>query len=145
MIIPLRQRHFTIWIILAIVLPIFVILSLIYKPRIITDNFERKLPQKLSTLLGSSDTKEFTFNIRTDGIKYQLEVIIKTPLTSPSLLIYQQNNDRESFEDNQLIGALGPKGTYRFDLQINPTDSHIPFTLYDHIKKSIIQNIEITL
>ncbi|MEM7101865.1 MAG: hypothetical protein AAF502_01965 [Bacteroidota bacterium] len=140
MIRSLQSTHRVIWLILAIALPVGFVLALMSKPVIPLDEpVLRSSNDAFSQVLKNASTNEFDVNLRggDDGVPKQLEVIIKKPLTSPSVVVYANFDGNPDIEKDVLIGNLGPQGTYRFLFEApeGKTDG-IGIYFYDLIKKS---------
>ena len=75
--------------------------------------------------------------------RYQLEIIIKEPLTAPSNQVYLSLDETtQSIEGKLLLGNLGPKGIYRFDLNNMPeVPEKLYLILYDGIKNQTLKTI----
>lgn len=132
----LRKRHLHIWVILALLLP----LGFIWAYQVIPST--ESSPSLLPT--GSSLSDELFLVSLTAGSNKapKLEISIQQPLSTPSTLVYLTSKSSPEIEQAILIGALGPKGVYHFDLprQI-PDDPLILF--YDAINQQMYHQIAI--
>lgn len=116
MIKPLRTYHYYLWRIWVVLLPVGFILAIWVIPQNQTGEYQiPNVVKAAATLVSQVPSTSYEFNLRkTDGVPgYQLELILKEKLTVPTCLVYLQT------ETNQLIGQLGPTGTYYFDLPQN--------------------------
>ncbi len=120
---------------MAIGLPLLFTVSYIKIPAPAFDDIQQsKTP--LPQIRGSLENEQFKFQLRSDGEKDQLEVIIKKPLAQPAAFLYGP--------DQLFIGKLGPKGVYRFDIKERVTSSVMDIAITDPIKKTT-SNFEISL
>jgi hypothetical protein len=145
MISQLRRRHLTIWMALAVLLPIgFIAASLSIPTPATMTQLASSAPPALPTILASGETPELKFNRRTAAqSEQQLEVVIKQPLTQASALVYL-SEDPQAMEKHpgMLLGRLGSKGVYRFAVPAGLSAEKVwKVTLYDVLKDQSIQTI----
>lgn len=112
----LRRAHYRIWLALAVLLPLGWVAAILAIPGDIQQEPVRA-PQiaALPVLLVSKESGSFLINLRTDsaGAKKQLEILLKSPQTNPSTLVYWINAHQQR---PVLLGALQTRGLYRFEL-----------------------------
>ena len=131
MIRSLRKRHLNAWIILALVLP----LGFIWAYLVIPHN----LPDPLEAVVSTGEL--FSIKKATNGTD-QLEITIQQPLTTPSTLVYLAGKSTPDIKTALLIGSLGPRGKYVFNLPSQlPQDPVVLF--YDAISKNIYHQVAI--
>jgi hypothetical protein len=134
----LRKSHIRIWVIAAVIMPIFIILSIIGRPDfpINQAGYNPTSIQALPNIIKPLETNKLKINLRAkEKTIGQLEIFVKEPLKSASTTIYYLENKGKG----RFIGSIGSKGLYRF-----PIDKSIRgIVLYDPIKKRDIQLIEI--
>ena len=148
MIKPLRKKHFQAWTALAVLLPAGIILSWLVIPntapvKIVAAPAVELLPVVQAT----RQTLSSCINLRSDAGKtnWQLEWKNKLPLTVPSAVIYQYNEeDLKSFNTAKsgLVGRIEATGDYTFALQnvaIDKKDLHV--VVYDFIHNRIVDSI----
>jgi hypothetical protein len=135
MIKPLRRRHLQVWSLLAILLPATIMAGWLAIPRAATDFLlQSEAPPPLPLLLAQSDKPGRTVSLRAsaDTSTLQLEWIERSPLTTPTALVYA---------GQALLGRIGPQGTYRFSFRPTPNGKHPPITVYDIIHHQLIEKI----
>ena len=143
MIKPLRQRHFQIWTLWSVLIPVGIIGAVLVRPEFPNDRLLQ--PERTPTLpvvLKSADRDEYTVNIRisADTSQIQLEWINKKTLTHPTATIYETNDVTNNLNGALLIGRIEARGAYHFRLPRKNTDSY-HFILYDFIHDQIIDSI----
>lgn len=134
----LRKRHFAIWIILGISLPIgfFAAYQAIPKPVNVDQQVLFGLPQAYEIVEKTYESEAFDARIRvgaTSGMK-QFEIQWKQPMPNSSQLVY--------LDDNELLGTTG--GASIFRINFDSTLSQRPlkkFSLKDPITKDITHSI----
>jgi hypothetical protein len=145
MISQLRKRHLTIWMALAVLLPIGFIAAILSIPTPATmAQLASSVPPALPTVLASGETPELKLNRRTaNQPDQQLEVIIKQPLTHASALVYLSEEGKAMGKrPGTLLGRLGSKGVYRFAVPaVLSTEKTWKVILYDALKDQRIQTI----
>ena len=141
MILPLRNRHRSIWILLAVVLPIAFVGAYLIIPerpegRILLNNQRVANPGAVITnqtitanLIGSPD----------QGLT--LEVRLPQPLKSSFVTAYISSDDQEWPGNALLLGTLQGIGTYQFEIKEEEIRTRL--ILYDEIKQELIKSIEI--
>ncbi|MEZ4851671.1 MAG: hypothetical protein R3B93_24280 [Bacteroidia bacterium] len=150
----LRKRHLRIWVILAFLLPMGFISAFFEKPdKIIVAESGNDLAPALRDILRESEDDQLKVNVRSESFvseidstelsRYQLEIIIKEPLTAPSNQVYLSLDEtKQSIEGKLLLGNLGPRGIYRFDLKNMPeVPEKLYLILYDGIKNQTLKTI----
>ncbi|MEO1049886.1 MAG: hypothetical protein AAFX87_04655 [Bacteroidota bacterium] len=150
MIIPLRKRHFLIWIVLGILLPIMAITAFINVQKIPPSEvtFNKQSPP-LPDIKHEAQDEYVKINIRANASgEYQLETIILQPFVSASSLIYLSNSSNPAdFDQAAFVGSITAKGVYRFKIpasSINNRDM-VNVIFYDKVKENIFENIEVKL
>ena len=142
MIKPLRQRHFQIWTLWSVLIPVGIIGAVLVRPEFPNDRLLQ--PERTATLpvvLKSADKDEYTVNIRisADTSQVQLEWINKKTLTHPTATIYETNDETKNINGALLIGRIEARGAYLFKLPRNTDSYH--FIVYDFIHDQIIDSI----
>lgn len=136
MIIPLRNRHYMVWIMLTILLPIGFFAAWRFVPNKIFDESELALLQPaVGELVQSYTTTNFVVNLRVGNVGAQVEVLIRQPLENPSTFVYLG----DTVEEATTLGVLGAKGLYRFNLPRAPKEGKLIF--FDRIKNETIESI----
>ncbi len=127
----LRKAHLLTWGLLLIIIPTFMIL-------VIKDlNFSDQYTQlnannyKKKKALVSSENEFIKVSIFKNEIAYQLNVALKTPLQSPSTVLYNGSNET--------IGQLQGVGIYNFKLNLPIKKVY----LKDDIKHTIITELNL--
>jgi len=135
MIKPLRRTHLRVWSLLAVLLPAAILAGWLAVPRPATDVvLQPQAPASLPLLLGQNDKPERAVSLRStaDASTLQLEWVERSPLTTPSALVYA---------GPVLLGRIGPRGVYRFSFRPTPEGKRPQITVYDIIHHKIIEKI----
>lgn len=108
----LRAIHRHIWFVWALLLPLMWVAALRSIPGPLQGDpfgasFGASLPAALPVIRGQKETADFLISLRSDSAfkEVQLEVLIKTPISTPALNVYWNNGS---------IGVLSSQGLYRF-------------------------------
>ena len=119
----LRRSHRTIWLVLAVALPVGFGAALnAVKPIPEQAPVSQPLPDALPVVVRSVDTPTLRITLRrtTQPTNFQLDVVVKTALDVPSAVVrVQQPSGWQS------IGLLSAPGMYRFSLPGSGTHPHI--------------------
>lgn len=143
----LRVWHRRIWYTWAVLLPVAFAAAVYWIPRqVSTTGRGEEIAAPLPVVVKFSESDLVLVNLR-DSTQVapgtQLEVKLKKPLTIPSSLVYVSSLSNGAPEGWRLLGQLGPKEVYRFDLSsINPADV-LYVILYDPVRKRIFQTIKL--
>ena len=148
MILPLRKRHLFTWATLAVLLPVGFVSAYLVIPKPVADRVEyfgQATP--LEKVLGTGDDEFFLVNYRSsidDSIK-QVEIVIKKPLSKPFALAYLSViPEPATVEGLMLLGKLGSKGVYRFNLnQPVIISGNFYIVFFDFIKKEKFHSLKI--
>ncbi|MFT3908167.1 MAG: hypothetical protein QM737_01975 [Ferruginibacter sp.] len=145
MIKQLRKKHLQVWTILLFLLPAIIISGwLAIKKTAIEQNLlQPSSAEALSNIIRSIDKENFTAHLRTNNERssIQLEWINKSPITTPSALIYKLTaGNKRNINDNEIIGRIDSRGSYHFALK-NDSTAGFHFVLYDFIHHQIIDSI----
>ena len=146
MIRSLRKRHWQIWTLMAVILPLGMISGWLVVPRPVKDHlWQPSSSVALPVILKTVKRENYTVNLRAsaDGSARQLEWINQSALTSPSAIVYElaASDTARPMENSALIGRIDSRGTYHFNLKKENTDSPVQFVLYDIIHHQIIDRI----
>lgn len=109
----LRKIHRYTWFSLAILLPIGWLAAIWAIPAEVWQTPIRPdQPDPLPIVLQSRESGDFVINLRQDstGIRQQIEIVIKKPLTNPNTTVTAEG------EKEILLGLAGTRGIWRFDL-----------------------------
>lgn len=143
----LRVWHRRIWYTWTLLLPLGFIIAVYCIPRQVTTNAKAgEVVAALPVVVKSSENDLALVNLRDTtqaATGAQLEIKLKRPLAIPSTLVYVSSLSNGAPQGGQLLGQLGSKEVYRFDLStINPVDvSYV--ILYDPVGKRIFQTIKL--
>ena len=148
MIHALRKRHRYTWVGLAILLPLGFILAFISIPdkQIESINLEIGQVVALPDVVKSKAGTNVNITIRKapDKSEQQLEIVVMHPLKSPAASVYLSAQPFDQAAGGQLIGQLGPKGVYRFNLDsVQSQYSNFYLLVYDHIKAQTIEQLNL--
>ncbi len=137
----LRKAHRYIWFSLAVLMPLGWLLAIRAIPDEIWQQPLRPAqPAQLPLLVRSKQSGDFVISLREDSSSKhkQVEVFIKKPLENPNTVITIGN------DGGVLLGLLGTRGVYRFDLD-SLTASKNPFVLRleDRIEGRILRTINL--
>ena len=152
MIKSLRKRHFQRWLLLAIALPAGIVSAWLVIPKPLhQDLLQPGNSLALPVLCKGVDRGRYLINLRcnTDSTAFQLEWINKSPLTTPSALIYLAGENDKVMErgdtamgQGDLIGRIGGRGIYHFSLKGKMANSPIKLAVYDILHHRIIEQIK---
>lgn len=140
----LRKKHFLIWSLLALLLPLLLIATLLIRPKTF---HQTSLPQAVATafptLIESKESDAFSINLRSNpNGRQQIEIILKEALQFPSATVIIQPNKQAATREDITLGQLGNHGTYRFDWPPQlASKGAFHLKIYDHIKEQQIANI----
>lgn len=129
----LRKTHRIAWFSLAVLLPLAWLAAVLAVPdKLCQEPARAPQPAPLGSIVQSKQSENLLLNLRSDaaGRRYQLEVLITKPLTSPNAVVWCKQAD----QTNKQLGLLGAKGVYRFDLDSTATQT-IEVTVTDELKK----------
>ncbi|MCK6691202.1 MAG: hypothetical protein L6Q97_03765 [Thermoanaerobaculia bacterium] len=133
----LRKTHRYAWYALAILLPMGWLAAIRAIPGEIRQQpVRREQALALPVLAQSRQSGDLLINLRQDssGTKRQLEIFIQKPLSNPNTLVILENQHAE-----QLIGLLGTRGVWRFDL--DSLTVPIKLRLEDKIHNRVLQKL----
>jgi len=140
MILPLRNKHRSIWILLAVILPAAFVLAYLIIPERPKGKF---LPnnQRVANPGAVSTNQSITANlIGSPDQGLTLEVRLSHPLKSSFVTAYISSDDQEWPGNALLLGNLQGVGTYQFE--IRKEEMRTTLILYDEIKQQPIKSIE---
>jgi len=143
MIRPLRKKHFQIWSVLSVLIPVGIITAwLSVKQPAHNALLQPATAEALPNIVSSADSKDYIVRLRSRSrVPEQLEWINKTILTVPSAVIYQIEPGSTNVNAADLIGRIEAKGNYYFPLKTNSIYAKPRFILYDFIHEKIIDSI----
>lgn len=142
----LRKRHLYTWIVIAILLPVGMFVAFQAIPTTTISNqqlvFSQSAIEKVAPIQ-SSDCCDFALINGGLGQK-KLQIEVKKAIEYPSVLVYQTAKLDDPIEQGTLLGQLTTQNLYQFDLAPNTSGQYnFAIQLYDGIKKSIIQKVEL--
>ena len=141
MIAKLRKRHFQLWAVIALILPILIILAYTNVREIETDDFELAQPAAFSDVIANSQGEYTLLNLRKQGTEYQLEAVISKPIQAANTMVQMKSE-----KGDIILGRLGSKGLYRFAIPEGVVISdELQISIFDQIKKMEIEKINISL
>jgi len=142
MIRQLRRRHFQIWSLMLILIPLGIIAATLVIPKQHKNATLQPSPSLvLPVIIKTVDRKHYTINLRGNSqIPGQLEWINKSVLTFPTAIIYKTAPGKHDINNADLIGRIEARGTYHFDLK-NDSAINYHFILYDFIHQQVIDSI----
>ena len=146
MIKQLRKRHFQIWSIMLVLIPLGIIAATWVIPKQ-TKNALLQPPGSaaLPVIISTVDKKDYTINLRGNStVPSQIEWINKTVLTVPTAVIYKIISGKNDISGADLVGRIEARGTYHFNLK-NDLASEYHLVLYDFIHNQIIDSINFKL
>lgn len=135
---PLRRTHRTIWLLLAIALPVgFVAALRINQAPLLQEPIVQPLPAPLPVLIRSVTTGSVIMNLRRtgQGVERQIELLVKRPFHRPSAVVRVRQNGNW-----RAVGLLNAPGVYRFALPT--TDNHPQVEIMDDVHGRTIWTIE---
>lgn len=133
----LRKTHRYAWYALAILLPMGWLAAIRAIPGEIRQQpVRREQALALPVLAQSRQSGDLLINLRQDssGTKRQLEIFIQKPLTEPNTAVILENQPTD-----QLIGLLGTRGVWRFEL--DSLTVPIKLRLEDKIHGRVLQKL----
>ncbi len=143
----LRRRHFQIWSMLLVLLPVSIIMARLAIPKFPAN----KLLQPQSVLpypeiIKTVNKEDYTINIRkANNAALQLEWINKKILNFPTATIYKVPAGNNDIKKGILIGRIESKGDYRFAIDTAFHADHFSsyqLVLYDFIHQQVIDTIK---
>jgi hypothetical protein len=145
MIYSLRKRHFRIWLLLAIGLPILFYISLNGIPvNFPVSDFEEPIARAYDQLIVEEkrDRVEVRYFRDTHLPGRLIEIEVVQPLSHPGVMAYASTDAQSK---GVRIGLVESTGTYRFSL---PRDllpnQYLLITLFDELKKTEVERFELT-
>lgn len=141
----LRSWHFSIWLVLAILLPISIIIAwwaIPITPIVMLP--ERKKMEILPLKLQSQETPQHIVTIRANADKtiLQLQWKNKTALTVPSAIIYLQQNEEKDITNSLMVGRIEARGEYNFPIKKDEFgNNEIRLVVYDFIHGVVIERL----
>lgn len=115
----LRKAHRYIWFSLAVLLPAGWLAAIWAIPGDVWQTPVRpEQPAPLAIVVQSKESGDFVVNLRQDsaGGRKQIEIFIKKPLLTPNTTLIAEGPEK-------IIGQLGTRGFWRFDLDSLTTQS----------------------
>lgn len=128
------------WMTIAILLPVGFVAAVLDRPEFPVNEFNlRKIPDAYPQTVKSTEGGNYRLKIlKNDQGKYQLELLLKKPLNSPSPTLYLNVTGKEEIKENTFVGEVEGRGLYRFPLA--DTNAKGVF-FYCNINKHPIQTI----
>ncbi len=137
----LRRAHRRIWYALAVLLPLGWLAAVLAIPQDVRQEpVRRPHLAALPLLLSSKESGPFLINLRGDSarVQKQLEILVKSPQTNPSTLVYWSGPGAQS----SLLGALQTRGLYRFALDsLAARESGGTLRLEDPIERRTLRTV----
>ena len=142
MIKQLRKRHFQIWFVMMILIPMGIIAATMVIPQQHDNPTLQPTPVvALPVIIKTVEHENYTVNLRgNSSIPGQLEWINKSVLTFPTAVIYKTISGKKDTGEATFIGRIEARGTYHFDLK-KDSSNNFHFILYDFIHRQIIDSI----
>lgn len=142
----LRKAHRYIWFSLAILLPISWLAAIWAIPGEVWQTPVRAgQPAPLPILAQSKESGDFVVNLRQDstGRQRQIEIFIKKPLTNPNTTVMVEGGrSRVEGENETLLGLLGTRGVWRFDLDsLSARSEPLKLRFEDKIRGRTLRNV----
>lgn len=136
----LRRRHFQIWLLLLLILPLGIITARLVRPKPAVNQLLQPVSiPALPTLLQTYKNENYTVNIRKgNDTSQQLEWINNQILAVPTAVIYKTEKGSKSIENGEMVGRIEARGIYRFSMRPGPVETLL---LYDFIHQQIIDTI----
>jgi len=142
MIKQLRKRHFQLWSVMMILIPLGIISATIVIPKQHKNATLQPTPTvALPVIIKTVDREYYTISLRgNSSIPGQLEWINKSVLAFPTAVIYKTIAGKKDTGDATFIGRIEARGTYHFDLK-SDSSNNFHFILYDFIHRQIIDSV----
>ena len=144
-----RKMHLTIWILLAICIPVGFISAIVVIPKEnMQENVFLSKPVKLERLLAENQEDNVIVLLRSNEemSKYQLEVLITTPFKTPDIGVYIAPNQDFDIQESYLLGNIAAKGEQLFHLPLSlAQNDNIQVVLFDPIRNEILNQISLKL
>lgn len=141
MIYRLRNRHFRIWIILALLLPVGFVVSLSAIPEALLGEVISHLRPARSTVIQLSEDSLVMVSTLAEADKPGLEITLKQPLQVPGAHIYLAVNQSEDINLAEFLGQIDSQNAYYFSTDKIVTSDH-SLLFYDPINRVIFHKIE---
>ncbi len=140
MIAALRKRHYLIWAVIGILIPVLAVIAYLKAPTIPTDEFASR-KTTFPELLRSVVSENYVFNLKKNyagGLMLEVMQISDINPTSELVTIkYSKNYSKK--KTDAVMGMMGGDKIYQFNMK----DVQIPFsvTVTDTIKHQILADI----
>jgi hypothetical protein len=144
MIKPLRKRHFQIWRLWALLLPLGIIAATVAPEPMPKDAFAPPQNGKTAPVLIAEKkvgANQLQLRGNVPGKATQLLWVNREPLKVASATLYLIKAGATTIEGATYIGRIETLGNYVFDL---PTQAVYHFLLFDFIHQQVIEDITIT-
>lgn len=142
----LRKLHRYTWFLFALLLPLAWFAAIWAIPETLWQApLHTGLPPQLPQLLQSEEAGDFVVNLRTDSSAQlkQVEIFIKKPQTNPNTSLIIEYSDPADHKKETLLGLLGSRGVWRFDLDSFLARSpYLGLRLEDKIQGRVLRQIE---
>ncbi len=140
----LRKIHRYTWFSLAILLPIGWLAAIWAIPGKVWQTPVRpEQPAALPLILQSKESGDFVINLRQDssGTQKQVEIFIKKPLKTPNTTVTVEGGGSK-VEGEILLGLLGTRGVYHFDLDsLSAQSKPLKLRFEDKIQGRILRTV----
>ena len=140
----LLKYHRVVWFSLAIILPVFYIAAIISIPATVV-NRETGIvnPEPLVDVERTQSSNAFIVSLRTDTAreKFQLELVMRKPLSNPEAIVYAAYKASENVSKRVFLGKLSSRGLYRFSLGEDAATGAYIIEIFDPIKDMVIESI----
>ncbi|HEY0678172.1 MAG TPA: hypothetical protein VGD17_07790 [Chitinophagaceae bacterium] len=144
---PLRKKHLFIWIGLAAIMPAGIISAWMARPeKIISEPIEKNNSISFTKVVKEVKTEKYSIRLlcNSDNSSCQLQYNSLVPQDLPSALLYRMMPGATGINGNELLGRIGERRTYQFDIPVAGRKSmeQQAFILYDFIHQQIIDTIK---
>ena len=142
----LRKYHRVFWLGMAAILPVFYLAAIFAIPEPIPDTSAHNTgPEELPIVIRTKATQIFDLAVRADTVSqsFQLEVIVRKPLTYPEAVIYVSFDPSLKVSKRILVGRLSSLGVHRFALGDSGVNGTYEIEIMDPIKNRIIEHTEL--
>jgi hypothetical protein len=143
----LRKYHRLLWRLLSVAIPVVFIAAVVALPQVVkvqrpVDYQPGALPEVWKTASNEAFTA-FWRGDNSDG-EQQLEIVVKTPLTTPATLVYLSEKPNSLPEQGILLGKLTATGVHRFRLGNRVSvDKTYTLLFFDPIKNRVIHTLSL--
>ena len=133
------------WSGLAVFIPVGVISALLAIRERPVESYQQPLVEALPEIVSSVQNEHVLINLRSSrqNREYQVEVVVLKPMATPSPSLFHHLEVENAPLAEHLIGALGPRGLYRFPIERERAEGNLHLMVFDVIKKEPVYRLQL--